>query len=70
VTNRPHAVVLRFGPNLDLVENNAVLASWPYDDLRSADGAPLTLRLKCVSSLPLARLEVFDPAEQADVGAA
>jgi hypothetical protein len=51
VTNRPHAVVLRFGPNLDLVENNAVLASWPYDDLRSADGAPLTLRLKCVSSL-------------------
>lgn len=69
VTNRPHAVELRFGPNLDLVENNAVRASWPYDDLRSADGAPLTLRLKCVSSLPLARLEVFDPAEQADIGA-
>jgi Zn-dependent protease with chaperone function len=68
VTNRRHTVELRFGPNLDLVENNTVLASWPYDDLRSADGAPLTLRLKCVSSLPLARLEVFDPAEQADVG--
>jgi Zn-dependent protease with chaperone function len=69
VTNRRHAVEFRFGPNLDLVEDNVVLASWPYDDLRTADGAPHTLRLKCVSSLPLARLEVFDPAEQADIGA-
>jgi Zn-dependent protease with chaperone function len=69
-TNRPHAVDLRFfGARLELAEDGVALASWPYDDLRAADAGPGTLRLKCASSLPLARLEVFDSAAQAEIGA-
>lgn len=67
VTNRRHVVAIAFGANLDVVEDGVAIASWPYDDLRAADGGPGTLRLKCASGLPLARLEVFDPAAQADI---
>lgn len=68
VTNRRHVVVLRFGPALDLVEDGVALAAWPYADLRAVDGGPGMLRLKCVSALPLARLEVPDPAAQVEIG--
>jgi Zn-dependent protease with chaperone function len=67
VTNRRHVVELRFGQNLDLLEDGAAIASWPYDDLRAVDGGHGRLRLRCASSLPLARLELFDPAAQADI---
>jgi Zn-dependent protease with chaperone function len=66
-TNHPYAVDLRFGACLELAEDGVALASWPYDDLRMADGGAGTLRLKCVSSLPLARLDVSDPAVQAEI---
>jgi Zn-dependent protease with chaperone function len=69
VTSRRHVVALRFDEHLDLVEDGAVVASWAYDDLRAADGGRGTLRLKCVSALPLARLEVADPRAQADIRA-
>lgn len=67
LTNRRHAVALQLGPTVDLIEGGAALASWHYDDLRSADGGGDRLRLKCVSARPLARLEVTDPAEQAEI---
>lgn len=67
VTNRRHIVALGFDRNLELSEDGIVVASWPYDDLRATDGAPGTLRLKCVSALPLARLEVADSATQAEI---
>jgi len=69
LTNRRHMVELRFGVKLDLIEDSVEVASWPYDDLRVVDGGKRTLRLKCVSSLPLARLEVLDPAAQAEIRA-
>jgi len=67
LTNRRHAVALRFGATLDIAEDGIDIASWPYDDLRMVDGGPGTLRLKSVSALPLARLEVFDPAAQRQI---
>lgn len=69
VTSRRHVVALRFDEHLDLVADGAAIASWAYDDLRATDGGPGTLRLKCVSALPLARLEVADPTAQADIRA-
>jgi hypothetical protein len=38
-----------------------------YDGLRAVDSVQGSLRFKCVSSQPLARLEVFDPAAQAQI---
>lgn len=67
LTNRRHVVALRFGSALDIIEDGATLGAWPYADLRAVDGAPGTLRLKCVSALPLARLEVPDPAAQVEI---
>ena len=69
LTSRQHDVVLAIGPALDISEAGVALASWRYDDLRVADGGQGTLRLKCVSAPPLARLEVPDPAQQADIRA-
>jgi Zn-dependent protease with chaperone function len=69
LTNRQHDVVLTIGPVLDISEAGIALASWRYDDLRAADGGQGTLRLRCVSGPPLARLEVPDPAQQADIRA-
>jgi Zn-dependent protease with chaperone function len=66
-SNRRHVVEVRFGDGLDIVEDGAAVASWPYDDLRSVDNGQRALRLKCTSSLPLARLEVFDPPTQAAI---
>src|SRR6202453_5020645 len=66
-SNRRHEVLLRCDQNLDIVEDGVVVASWPYDNLRIADGGQSTLRLKCVSAPPLGRLEVFDPAVQQEL---
>jgi Zn-dependent protease with chaperone function len=68
-TNRRHEVALALGPDLEISESGVALASWRYDDLRAADGGQGTLRLKCTSGRPLARLEVPDPAVQADIRA-
>jgi Zn-dependent protease with chaperone function len=69
VTSRKHAVALIFGTHLEISEDGVVVASWGYDELRAVDGGPGGLRLKCVSALPLARLDVSDPAAQAEIRA-
>lgn len=66
-SNRRHEVSLRCGVRLDVIAGVVVVASWPYDDLRMADGGPAVLRLKCTSAAPLARLEIVDPAVQEDI---
>ncbi|HEX4410124.1 MAG TPA: M48 family metallopeptidase [Xanthobacteraceae bacterium] len=68
-SSRRHIVTLHFGSDLEIVEDGAATVSWRYDELRSADGGPDMLRLKCVSALPLARLEVFDPAAREQISA-
>jgi Zn-dependent protease with chaperone function len=61
-SNRKRRVVLRFGPTLEIVENDVVVDLWPYEDIRRVDGVPALLRLKCLSAAPLARLEIEDEA--------
>src|ERR1700761_1929754 len=68
-TSRRHEVALGFGADLEISEDGVAVASWRYDDLRAADGGQGTLRLKCTSSPPLARLAVPDPAMQAEIRA-
>lgn len=68
-SNRRRLVALTFGADLRISEAGVAIASWRYDDVRLADGGQGTLRLKCLSALPLARLEVPDPAAQADIRA-
>ena len=62
VTNRKHRVELRFGPVLDIVEDGAIIATWPFDSIRLVDGPSGLLRFGSVSAEPLARLEVADAA--------
>jgi hypothetical protein len=69
VTNRRHIVDLGFGADLSLLEGGVTVASWRYDDLRAVDGAWGTLRVKNISGLPLARLDIFDPSAQAEIAA-
>jgi Zn-dependent protease with chaperone function len=63
-SNRKRSVTLRFANGLDIAEQDAVIESWPFDQVRRADGPPAMLRLSCTGALPLARLEVSDPATQ------
>jgi Zn-dependent protease with chaperone function len=68
VTNRRRIVTLTFDAALEISENGVGVASWRYDDLRAVDSGT-TLRLKCLSALPLARLDVADPAAQTEIRA-
>jgi Zn-dependent protease with chaperone function len=61
-SNRKRNVELRLATDLDIVEYDAVAASWPYADIRRADGPAETLRLGCLTALPLARIEIADAA--------
>ena len=44
----------------EILADDAVIASWPYADIRRADGPTGTLRVMCVSAPLLARLEIRD----------
>lgn len=61
-SSRKHQVTLRLGSALEIVENDAVVANWPFDTIRRADGAASRLRLSSTSAAPLARLEIDDAA--------
>jgi predicted Zn-dependent protease len=61
-SSRKRQVALRLDSALDLIEDGAVVATWPFDDIRRADGPSGRLRLNCMSAPPLARLEIVDPA--------
>lgn len=68
-SNRKRSVTLRFANGLDIVEQDAVVENWPFDQVRRADGPPATLRVSCATALPLARLEVSDPATKGALAA-
>src|SRR5262249_4402157 len=61
-SSRKRSVALRLGADLELVENGAVVNTWPYDQIRRVDGPPALVRLRCATALPLARLEIADAA--------
>jgi Zn-dependent protease with chaperone function len=61
-SSRRRLLRLAFKDQLEISEGAALLAAWPYADIRRADGATGILRLSCVSGPSLARLEIRDAA--------
>jgi Zn-dependent protease with chaperone function len=61
-SSRRHAVQLGLQDKLDIIGNGAVLAAWPFADIRRVDGVAGVLRLSCQSAPSLARLELRDTA--------
>jgi Zn-dependent protease with chaperone function len=68
-TNRRRLVTLAFKDQLELHEPPATTTRWSYDDIRRADGPAGILRLSCVSAPALARLEIRDAAQAAELAA-
>ena len=59
-SSRRHQVQLALKDQLEISEGGTVLATWPFAEIRRADGVAGILRLSCVSAPSLARLEVRD----------
>ncbi len=59
-SSRRRRVTLDLTQRLDIREDGGIVASWPFADIRRADGVR-ALRLACLSAPPLARLEIADP---------
>jgi predicted Zn-dependent protease len=57
-SSRRHQVVLNAGAGLEIIEDHAVVANWPFDSIRRVDGPPGRLRLASISAFPLARLDI------------
>jgi Zn-dependent protease with chaperone function len=68
-SSRKRRVTLRLADGLDILENEAVVATWPYADIRRADGPASRFRLSCLSAAPLARLDIEDAATAEAVAA-
>ena len=69
-SNRRRSVALRLADGgLEIVEEGDVADTWPYADMRRADGPLDVLRLSSVTALPLARLEITDAAMKAAIAA-
>jgi Zn-dependent protease with chaperone function len=66
-SNRRHVAALGFADALEIAVDGETKATWAYADIRRADSAPGTLRVFCQSALPLARLEIRDPALAAEL---
>lgn len=66
-SNRKRHVELRFAAELEIVEEGAVTDTWPYGNVRRADGMLDALRLSCTTALPLARLETIDEETKAAI---
>lgn len=61
-SSRKRDVDLRLSDRCEIVADGAIIAVWPYADIRRADGPADTLRVMCVSAPLLARLEIRDAA--------
>jgi len=69
-SNRKRNVALHLvTAGIEIVEDGALVDVWPYGDVRRADGPRETLRLRSVTALPLARLEIAGAAMQMAVAA-
>ena len=68
-SNRKRKVALRLEAALEIFEQGLHVGAWPYGEVRSVHGRPGTMRLRCTKALPLARLEISEPAVQQAVAA-
>lgn len=75
---RRRSVKLLFNTALDIIENDTVIARWPYGDIRRIDHSQEGARYGCLSAAATARLEISDrgtiarieqACSQLDVGA-
>jgi predicted Zn-dependent protease len=66
-SSRRRQVTLAFKDQLEISEDEATLAAWPYDDVRRADSPSGTLRLTCLTAAALARLEIRDASVAAEL---
>ncbi len=62
LVNRRRAVRLRLAVELEIIENGAVVDTWPLDTIRRADSPATELRLLSSSAPELARLVITDGA--------
>jgi Zn-dependent protease with chaperone function len=67
VSSKKHDVMLKMAACLEIAEAGTFLTAWAYGDVRRADGPKGVLRLLSIAATPLARLEVRDPAAQAEI---
>jgi len=68
-TSRRHAARLRLGAALEIREGKDILAAWPWDSIRRADGGQGVLRLSSRAAAELARLDVPDAGFAAELWA-
>src|SRR6202171_4771218 len=66
-SSRRRKVALAFSDQLEINEDGARLAAWPFDDVRRADSPSGTLRLSCLAAPALARLEIRDASVAAEL---
>ena len=60
LTSRKRRVELRFGAALEIVEDGATIACWPYDQIRRIEAPGLALRREAAEGGEQARLEFRD----------
>jgi len=60
LSNKPHAVTVRIGGTLEIVENGLMIAGWAYEWIRRADSSDGKLRLRTTNGSDLARLVLTD----------
>lgn len=66
-SSRRQDVTLTLAESCEILDGGQVVASWPYADIRRADGPAGTLRFMCASAPLLARLEIRDAVLAADL---
>ncbi|MCX7898690.1 MAG: metalloendopeptidase, partial [Methylocystis sp.] len=64
---RQRPVSLEFGAALDIFEDGAFLAAWPYGDIRRLPSPTGAMRIRSVSAPKTAWLDITDPAQQREV---
>jgi Zn-dependent protease with chaperone function len=60
LSNKQHAVTLRIGATLEIVEDSRMIAGWPYEWIRRADSSDGRIRLRTTNGSDLARLVLTD----------
>ncbi len=64
---RRRAVSLVFGPALEITENGALVAAWPYAEVRRLPPPGGVMRLKALGAPKGAWLEIDDPQTQTEI---
>ena len=58
-------VTLRLGSALEIIQDDAPIDAWLYDEIRRVDGGPGVMRLSAVGAAEFARLDIRDSAFEA-----